>query len=327
MTTRMRRADEKAALEAVCALEDVAHHEWLPESNVRTPDLRLTLRDCRVITVEVTLATTDAANSLLAAAETMRPRRARELCCEWTVGVGDHRVAERDSARTLKDFVNKMVTVLAGVESDGGTPLEMQRRANIALDPDCYNPDRRQAGSDTVPWPFLLALDPAGGGWDRDLLVEYCPYWYPLDIVDQLIDGVEPRRVQILRPPVVGPNGGGAIHVHAIAMEPGFFATGVEYLVAALRRAIDKKGARGQMAHVSGEKWLVVALDGNNAAGQLEGALESREQAPHPDLSDIRFPDFDEVWALAKTFHGDQYVVLRLPGSPGSPRLNTVPRS
>ena len=324
MTTRVPRADEQAALEAACALEDVAHHEWLPESHVRTPDFRLTLRDGRVITVEVTMATTDAANSLLAAAETMRPRRARELSYEWTVAVGDHRVAERDPGRTLKDFVTKMVTVLAGVESDGGTPREMQRRANIALDPDRYNPDRWQAGGDTAPWPFHLALDPAGGGWDRDLLVEYCPYWYPLDIVDHLIDGVEPRRVEILRPPTVGPNGG-AVHVHAIGMAPGFLATGVEYLVAALRRAIDKKVARGQMANVPGEKWLVVALDGNSAAGQLEGALESR--APHPDLGNIRFSDFDEVWALAKTFHGERFVVLRLPRSSGSPQLYTVPRS
>ena len=323
MTTRVPREDEQAALEAARALEDVAHHEWLPESHVRTPDLRLTLRDGRVITVEVTMATTDAANSLRAAAKTMQPRRTPELSYEWTVGVGDHRVAARDPSRTLKDFVTKMVTVLAGVEADGGTPLEMQRRANIALDPDRYNPDRWQAGGDTVPWPVHRALDPTTGDWDRDLLVEYCPYWYPLDIVDQVIDGVAPRRVEVSEP-APSRNGGGAVHVHAIVME-AYWATAVDYLVAALRRAIDKKVARGQMANASGEKWLVVALDRNDAAGQLEGALTSR--APHPDLSDIRFSDFDEVWALAKTFHGDRFIVLRLPRSPGSPQLYTVPRS
>ena len=324
MNNRKPRADEQAALDVILALEDVAHHEWLPESHIRTPDLRLVLRGGRVITVEVTLATGDADRRLRAAAETMRPRCARELSYEWTVHVSDHDIATRHPSRTLKDYVAQLICVLADVEDGGGTPAEMQRRAELLLDADSYNPfvSRRRGGA--APWH--LAFDPEAGEWNRELLVEFCDYWFPLDIVDRIIDNVEPRRVGILRPPAPSALGGGSINVYAGGMEPAFIVTGVEYLVAALEQAIEKKAARGQMANASGEKWLVVALDGNNAAGQLEGAFEPEAQTPHPDLSEIQFAAFDEVWALAKTFHGKKLVVLRLSKPPSAPQFYTVPR-
>lgn len=326
MSTRVPREDEQAALDAIRALEDVEHHTWLTESHVRTPDLRLTLSDGRTITVEVTLATKDAAKRLHAAAKTMRPRRSVELAYEWTVLVRDHATDERDSSRTLKDFVTKMIPVLADVETDGGTPAELQHRAQAVLNPDRYDPYVSDQHCDTEPWPLLRAWDADAGHWDRASLLEHCEYWYPDDIADRVIDSIEPRRVGILRPPSPVQNGVGAVYVHAGSAESGFLATGVDYLVAALQKAIDKKAARGQMADMSGEKWLVVALDGNNAAGQLEGAFGPAAQAPYPDLSDVELSSFDEVWALAKTFHGKKFVVLRLTRSPPTPRAYTVQR-
>lgn len=324
MNHRKPRADEQAALDVICAIEDVAQHEWLPESHVPTPDLRLVLRDGRVITAEVTLATGHAANSLTAAADKMRPRFARQLSYEWVVHVSDHDIATRDPSRTLKDFVAQLICVLADVEKEGGTPAEIQHRAELALSPDNYDPyvSNRFGGAA----PLHRAWDPATRDWNRDLLVEFCDYWYPLDIVDRIVDNIQPRRVGILRPPSPAAPGSGSINVYATGMEPAFFLTGVEYLVTALQQAIKKKRAQGQMANASGRKWLVVALDGNNAAGQLEGAFESEAQAPHPDLREIQFAGLDEVWALAKTFHGNNFVVLRLSKSPSAPRFYTVPQ-
>ena len=317
MTGQQRRPDELAALAAILALGDVAEYEWLRAGRadgVRTPDLRLVLGDGREVAAEITMATNRPANELRGAArKKMWPIRIHELSYEWTVHVSDHHIAARDAQRTLKELVAAMTPVLAGVEQRGGTAQEMQVRADRILDPDRHDPYVSQS----MPWvaAYQAALPWYGSlqDWARAHLAQHCDYWYPPDIVDRVVDGLEPRRVSVLKPPVPAQHSIGGVYVHAAAMEPGFRVEDVGYLVPALQTAINHKHAHGQMSSAAGARWLVVPIDGGNAATQLEACFGPEAPSPSPDLSEaVDLLSFDEVWALAKAFHGRRYVVLRL---------------
>ena len=327
MAEREPREDEQAALDAICELEDVVRHEWLPESNTRTPDLRVTLAGQREVTVEITLFTNDAARSLRAAERRMRPNRFRELTHLWTVIVSDLSPKDRPPDRTLKNFVAAMVPVLAEAESQTGTPQQMEARANAKLDSDRYHPERSQTDWWTEPWLRSRPLgDPIQdiNEWARANLAQHCDYWYPLDILDCFTDNIEPRHVRVAGPPEPARDAIGGVQVHVISSDSpaAFLAGGVDYLVPALQESINKKERRGQMANVRGEKWLVAALEGN-AGGQLEGAFGPEAQPPYPDLSTVKFSHFDEVWAIAKVFGHRSLVVLRLSTTNGAPRFHT----
>ena len=334
MRERRRRADEQVALEAIRAVEDVIGFEWLQESqvaNVRTPDLRVTLGDGVRVTVEIVMATLDAANRLHAAARKARPKRFPELSCEWTVIVSDHDIEKRSPSRTLKELVSAMVPVFSQAEAMGGSPQAMMDRAQTALDPGPYDPNRwggiwqrwrgdRPWVQEDRPWEEMFEE------WIRTRLADYCPYWYPPDIVDLWIDDLLPRRVGVMGPPVPTKNRYGGIHVGVGTAQKAFIEGEVEDLVSAVQRAIDKKERRGQMANVSGEKWLAVPLDGPNAPAQLEEAFGPTARLPRPDLSSVRLSSFDQVWLIAKTFHGQRFVVVRLSNTDDAPQCHIVNR-
>ena len=328
MGERQPRADEQGALDAICAVEDVIGYEWLCESrvaNVRTPDLRVTLPDGVRATVEIVMATLDFANRLRAAAQRMQPKRFPKLSLEWTVLVSDHNVEERSPSRKLKELVAAMVPVFAEAEARGGSPQAMMDRAQTALDPKPYGPNRGSA-----IWRGWMASRPWAGDhdqWVTEHLADHCPYWYPLDIVDWWTKGLLPRWVDVGKPPAPAGNRSGGIHVHVGTVQKAFMEGEVHDLVPAVQQAINKKEQRRQMADVAGQKWLAVPLDGNNAAAQLEGAFGPTARLPHPDLTSIRFSGFDQVWLIAKTFHGNRFVVLlRLFSTEDAPRCYTVDR-
>lgn len=326
MGKRQRRADEQAALDAIRAVEDVVGYEWLQESqvaNVRTPDLTVTLRDGVRVTVEIVMATLDAANRLIAAAEKMRPKRFQKLSHEWAVIVSDHEVEERSPSRKLKELVSAMVPVFAQAEAMGGSPQAMMNQAQTALDPDPYDPNRWtgiwQRWIEDQPWEDF-------DEWIDTRLADHCSYWYPPDIVDSWSHNLLPRYVHVMKPPTPTGNGHGGIHVHVGVAQKAFGEGEVEDLVSAVQQAIDKKERRGQMANVSGEKWLAVPLDGTNAAAQLERAFGPTARLPRPDLSSVQFSSFDQVWLITKTFHGKRFVVLRLFKADHAPQSHMVNR-
>ena len=328
MTAEQRRSEELAALAALRALEDVTEYEWLAAGRadgVRTPDLKLVLGDGREVVAEITMATNRPDNELRGAARRMWPIRSRSLLREWTVHVSDHDIAARSRRRTLKDLVAAMIPVLAAVEERGGTADEMKSRANRILDPDPYNPYVSQSVWFAAEWQAAQPWDASFEDWAHTHLAEHCDYWYPADIVDCVADSLEPRRVLVLKPPV--PAGGtyGGAYVDAASIEPGFFVGDVEYLVPSVQAAIRHKHDRGQTRGAPGGKWLVVALDGGNAAAQLEACCGPEAQPPQRDIGDaLDLLSFDEVWILAKTFHGRRCVVLRLSNSGDEPQSSTI---
>lgn len=328
MDGRQRSADELAALAALRALEDVVEHEWLSAGlaeGVRTPDLRLVLGDGRDVAAEVTMATNRPVNELRGAARKMWPMRSEALSWEWTVRVSDHDIAARHQSRRLKDLVEAMIPVLAGVEQSGGAAPEMQSLANRTLDPDRCNPYVTQSALYVEPWLAAQPWDGTFQDWARAHLAAHCNYWFPRDIVDCLTDGLEPRRVSVLKPPVHAEVAGGGVYVDAAGMEHGFLVEDIGYLVPTVQAAIDHKHHRAQLRGADAHKWLVVALDGGNAAGQFEACYGPEAESPHPDLSDaLDLRGFDEVWIIAKTFHGGHLVVLRLPDSGGRPQAHTI---
>ena len=330
MGEHRRRADERAALGVICAVEEVVAFEWLRESqvaSVRTPDLRVTLGDGVRVTVEIVMATLAAAKRLHAAARKMWPKRFPELSCEWRVIVSDHHIEKRGPSRTLKELVSAMVPVFAQAEAVGGSPQAMMERAKAALDPGPYDlnrwgwqlwrEDRPWVGDDR-PWEEIFEE------WVRTRLADRCSYWYPPDIVDLWIDDLLPRRVGVMGPPVPTGDRCGGIHVGVGAAQKAFIEGEVEDLVSAVQRAIDKKERRGQMASVRGEKWLAVVLDGPNAAAQLEDAFGPTARLPRPDLSSVRFSSFDQVWLFP--FRGKRFVVVRLSSTDDAPQCHTVDR-
>ena len=218
-----------------------------------------------------------------------------------------------------------MIPVLVAVEQRGGTAEEMQLHANRILDPDPYNPYVSQSVWFAAEWQAAQPWDASFEDWAHTHLAQHCDYWYPADIVDCVADSLEPRRVLVLKPPV--PAGGtyGGVYVDAASIEPGFFVGDVEYLVPSVQAAIRHKHDRGPTRGAPGGKWLVVALDGGNAAAQLEACCGPGAQPPQRDVGDaLDLLSFDEVWILAKTFHGRRCVVLRLSNSGDEPQSSTT---
>ena len=330
--TSERRIEEREALEVICALEDVERHDWLRPGSKPTPDLEVTIDGC-LVTVEVTMHTSPKEQELWGAAEKMRsperseswPQKTRELSYQWEVVV-DHRFEVRDRTRTLTKLVGALIPVLAEVESTGAAPEVMQQRANEILDRAPYNPN--------LPGPesswFHGWLEAEDSGVDLVDFVnaradQYCGYWYPPDIADWVTDERHPRVVMVLGPPRAVQAGNGGVTVD-VTTPQSCFAEAVNDLAPAIQAAIDHKVDRGQMANVTGKKWLVVALDRGNAAIQL-GGLCRRTAHPSPsELDSVVFPGFDDVWVFSRTSHGKRHAVLRLSHSDPA-RCCTVPRA
>ena len=327
MAQHERRADELAALDAIVVVEEIVRSEWLPETNGRTPDLRLELADGRTVFAEVTLATKRAARELRGAAKKMLPYRNAKLKFEWQAAIVDEHSDERvRRGRLLKELVAALATALARVEKQGGSPEEMMRRSWAVLDPAPYHPELSPTGGPWRQWSLECPREKSLEDWLRLDYIPICDYWYPPDIEDLLLHDVEPREARVLSPPTTTQDGNvGGIYVHAIAAEPGFMAAGTDHLLPAIQNAIKKKQDWGQLRNVGGERWLVVVLDVLNALGQLEEACEPETPNSVSDLSGVEFSEVDEVWALGRTFHGERFTIARFAKSGHQPKLLVVP--
>ena len=333
--SREPRIDEREALEVICALEEVDSHKWLCAGSKRTPDLEATIGG-KPVFVEVTMHTSRADQELWGASEKMRsPERSEkwpQLCVDlsrqWKVVVTDHHVESRDRSRTLKELVEALIPALLEIESTNAPPEVMQRRANELLDPDPYNPYLQGSKSS---WFVDGWLEASASGVDFDEFVEAsaeqgCGYWYPVEIADCLTKGVRPRHVRVLNIPRVVGRGCGGVTVF-VSTGHGCAVEALDYLVPAIQSAISHKADRGQLANVTGQKWLVVAIDGGCAATQLEELCGRAIQPARPELGAVTFPDFDEVWTFARTFDGTHHAALRLSRSEPTARCFKVPRS
>lgn len=334
--TRDLRIDEREALDVIRALEKVERHEWLSEGAGPTPDLEVTIGG-EIVTVEVTMHTSKVGREWWAAAKKMRspersgewPQKTNELTNRWRVIVSDHRLEERDDSLSLKALVQELIPALAEVERSGGSPEVMQRRANEMLSPDPYDPNTFNPNTRWID-EWALRQD-AEGEVEFDEYVntgvyQRCDYWLPRDLADWITKGMDPRRVRVVEPPTVLAGEDGGVVVADVWFPQSCWMEAVDELVPAIQDAINHKAAKCQMANVTGEKWLVVALDGGNAAMQLDELCNAEGHPQDSALSSITFPDFNEVWAFARTFHGTHHVVLRLSRSELTPRCFKVPR-
>ena len=315
----------------ICALENVERHDWLDPGSKPTPDLEVVI-DGDLVTVEVTMHTVG--QELWGAAEKMRspersgrwPQRTPELSHKWKVNVSDHSLDSRDRNRPLKELVKALVSALAIVESTDATPEVMQQRANEILNPDRYNPNLPGPESwwFVDGWPEAAASGVDHSDFLKTRLDQRCRYWYPPDIFDWLTEGWNPRRARVWGSPRAANAGSGGVTVY-VSTGQGCLLEAVDELVPAIQDAINHKAGRGQMANVTGKKWLVVALDGGSASMQLEELCSKVTHPPDSEINGIQFPDFDEVWAFSRTFDGARHAVLRLSHSDPA-RCFTVPR-
>lgn len=188
-----KRIDEYAALDVICAVEDVQHHQWLPEGHARRADLEVTIGG-RVVTVEITMSTSAESKALWNVAWKMRspersdswPQRVSELSHKWTVNVSDHDYEHSNSGRRLKELVKALIRVLAEAETTAATPEVMRQHAVAMLDPNPYDPNM------PGPTPSWLAdgwaeAEASGVDFDEQMeahSIQHCGYWYPSDIVD-----------------------------------------------------------------------------------------------------------------------------------------------
>ena len=320
------RADEQAALDAICAVVEVADFEWIPEANRRTPDLCLQLADGRVIHTEVTLSADEAAKKLVGSVGSDKPFRFKELDWDWTVWTRENHAHERDElGRSPKEFVAAMVPVLAAIEAQGIPPKAMRDRANAAFDDDPYDIVRFFAGGPRQRWLDDTPREMEFEEWALTVWLPHCDYWYVPDLVDAVLHELSPRRVSVLKEPTPATGSVGSIEVHTSALEPAFVYAAADHLLPAIERAVTKKQQRNQMAGYDGEHWLAVAVEGN-AAAQLEEACAPEQPGTAPDLSSVQFDGYDELWVIGCTFHEGRYAVARFKEPGLQPTLLTVPR-
>ena len=324
---REPRKEELFAFQAICAVEDVGNHEWLPETgDGGTPDLEIVIGG-QVVTVEITAHTSGAINALFNVAEGNSPFPAPELSHDWTIVVSDQHTEDRGSQRRLKDLVKAAARILRKAEQSGGTPETIRTHAAELLDPDPYDPYELGA---KASWTKSVDSSEWGGDGISDKqaaaeIASHCDYWYPLDLFDRVTKELRPRHVRPSTPvPAQGPDG--SITVLPTAGGGGCVPEAVDRLVPALQKEIGKKQNRDQMKGISGERWLAVVIDGGCAALQLEEAAKPEALSPHPGLSEFEFTVFDEVWAIGPTFAGRSFAVVRLPKSGSNQRRCIVPR-
>ena len=327
MTSQRPRADEQAALDAICAVADVEHFRWIPETHQqKTPDLELKLADGRTAFVEVTLSVDQAAASLKGAAGSKKPFRFEELAWDWTVWVTDRHPQERwQLGRRLKHFVEAMVPVLACAEAENGSPERMQQDATAMFDAKPFRLNGFAPGS---PRHGRRSKPDVDTSFEERALRDWlatCGYWYLPDLEDSVLHKLVPRRAVVAAAPTPAADGCGSIETHVSALEGAFSFAAADYLVPAIERAVANKQKKNQMAGYEGEHWLAVAVEGN-AAAQLEEACALQPSGTAPDLSGVRFAGFDELWVIGCTFHDWRFAVARFADAGQQPVLCIVPR-
>lgn len=136
MAEEKPRADEQAAANAICAVEDVEQRErLLPSGSVKTPDWRVLMSDGRVADVEVTLCTEEAGVRFM---QSFSPRGSarrwsdERLSCVWTVIATDH-TPTANRHLPLRELMNAVCDVLVSVEGRSYSPQQMKGAADTAL--------------------------------------------------------------------------------------------------------------------------------------------------------------------------------------------------
>lgn len=327
LTSQSRRADEQAALDAICGVADVEGFRWIPETHQRrTPDLELKLADGRTAFVEITLSVDQAAASLKGAAGSKRPFGFEELSWDWKVWVTDRHPQERQQlGRRLKHFVEAMVPVLVRVEAASGSPEEMKQGARAMFNSERFRLDGSSPDSPMQRWVRESVPGTDFEDWALREWLPTCGYWYLPDLEDGVLHALVPRRVVVAGRPTPAAGEHGCIEAHVSPLEPGFIFSAADYLIPAIERAVANKQRKDQMDGYEGEHWLAVAVEGN-AAQQLEEACAPEQPGTAPDLSGVRFDGFDELWVIGCTFHDWRFAVARFAGAGRQPTLYTVPR-
>ena len=307
--------EEMAALAAVRAVEDVACYWKLDPGHEPTPDWRVKMTDEREADIEVTRVTDGQALSFQYQLTGKDNRSSREwpapgLTHDWFVGVTV--MSPEVGTRPARELVAALVAVLREAEDVGDTPEEM---AEIARERLLY-PDQFLNDS---PWVASYQKANREGVSLEDWAAKYSGYWYPQLLADHFNGQITERGVYVLKAPVPVSDRAGTVRTYP-SMSEGSFEN--EALLSAIQSGVNHKTAKGQMDNSPGLRWLAVILEGL-AALQLSDHFGSGSQPPpglYAELSDITFPYFDEVWAIAP--REQSLVVLRL--SKGSDPTHTV---
>ena len=305
---------ELAALAAVRSVEDIACYSKLDPGSEPTPDWRVKMTDARVADLEVTRVTDGQARSFWYQL-TDKHKRSKEwtapgLTHDWSVFVSV--TSPVSGGRPAKELVAALVAVLREAEDMGDTPEEMAEIARERL----LHPNQFL---NHFPWAASYQKAAREGTTFEDWVVESSGYWYPPLLVDRFNGQPTDRRVRVLKAPLPVSDRAGRVRTYPSTGEGGFEN---EALLSAIQQGIDHKTAKGQMDNSPDQKWLAVILEGL-AASVLSDHFGGDQQPPpqlHSELSDITFPYFNEVWAIAP--QRQSLVVLRL--SKGSDPTHTV---
>ena len=270
----------------------------MPGGEGGTADWRVRLADGHISDIEVTTNTRGEARAFMAAASGTKgePRvwPARSLSYNWTFRVFDHEPGESRQVRTVKELVGLLERELREIESLGGTPSELLRRAEHALARSPVFSAPQYADPRHIPRDVRLSAMCQGGHAQQ---------------ICTTGDPPEHRGARL-----------GAIEtVWALVAA----SAGHEALIRDLRHCIARKAAKRQLEHARGEKWLAVVLDGL-ARDQLCAIARPEWAESPPSIDDISFDEFDDVWAIAED--GARYVVLRLTAQGSTQAVRAVAR-
>lgn len=292
---------ERAAADAIRAVVEVTHSERLePRGHVKTPDWRMVLADGRVADVEVTGCTDGDTAAFFAAFHerdgTLRSWEDERLSCMWDVVVIDRDPGFNKKRRPLKKLVEGVVSSLAAVEKMGGTPEQMESRAQEAFDGSAFV----SRTSDTT------------------LTLTNVPRL-------QIDDGKRSQHLRLSGAPKPVGHGRGSVVLAPMGGAEGF--AGYQALVSEVQEAIDRKTNRRQMDGAPDLKWLAVMVGGiagfqlRHYFGPGSPYYDPAAQMQPPALDGISFSYFHEVWVVS--VRGD--VVLRLSDGGRTVTVNHIP--
>ena len=130
------------------------------------------------------------------------------------------------------------------------------------------------------------------------------------------------RHIYVLKEPHHVGDGRGSVSTYGSASHGGG-AIHYERLIPPIQECIDHKASDAQMDVAPDMKWLAVMPEGE-PSWLLNDFFGPYTPSPPPRL-DVPFDYFDEVWVIARSLDGENYVVLRLFKSRGQ-QHHVVPR-
>ena len=329
--------EERLAIRLIREFEDLGHVERLkPPGSVPTPDWRIEMADERIADVEVIWDTNEAGRRFESQLAEEHPdddalvrRLSRKewpdprLSFVWDVDVNDD--DPDDNTRPVKELVQALIVALAEVEARGGTPDQMTEAARKRLvdprdhvDSHDWGTAWQRASDRRVSFDeFLLR-------WGQET-----DYWYPQLLVDD--HHLLARHVHVLRAAEPAEPKCGMVRTSPVV--PDFAVGKYQHMLATVQRRIEEKTAKRQMEHSPSLKWLIVILDDNMSAVQLDDyfgpaseELDPSERNPYHVLDTLMFDYFDEVWITGRAFHTRDHIVLRLFKTGDAPQHKIVRR-